>query len=477
MSRGGQQIPALPGDEFTTAAGCGSIPRARRVLAPCGGDTGCRQVALWPSVNAAEPGGECWPSHFTARTARPHTALAPRRWAGAGSSGQRPWDTGLARNLLSIGSSGPRSGPGRAQRGPWEGAAVTSQQKESGSGQETVLGAKCRGRTLSRAPRTGRLRSPLPAVFRGMEAAAAPGASLGGKCQHKWGFPGAQPRPEPSSHRAPAAFHPGPDISVCRAFGKQHFNALAVKAVENVRGVVQEGSREPATPWACRALAEPCQGSWDGVGSCGAPRLSETHLQSQPSRLLNIIYAYSGYFCRVEAGAACPRWILQPLEARRRLSPHPPQALPPAITPSLPSCHTNSRLKGSLGIFSLLVLGGFFIIVLYKNGLKRLILFSPRILLIRNAKCGSVAPAADAKHLPKLGLPHTHHFLEVNNVPQVGSVPRIRSDPQVWIYSQVWGLLPGSGSATNMGRLLAQQLGSLGCSNHASPLLSTLAVS
>lgn len=174
----------------------------------------------------------------------------------------------------------------------------------------------------------------------------------------RMGVPGAQPRPEPSSHRAPAAFHPGPDISACRAFGKQHFNALAVKAVENVRGLVQEDSREPATPWVCRALAEPCQGSWDGVGSCGPPRLSETPLQSQPAWLLNIIYAYPGYFCsRGEAGAACPRWVLQgchltlPGRCHRCL-----------LSFSLPSSHSNSRLKaeGLLGHLFSSVLWGFF---------------------------------------------------------------------------------------------------------------------
>lgn len=81
VSRGGQQTPALPGDEFTSGAGCGSIPGARCVLAPRRGDTACRQVALWPSLNAAEPGGECL-AFFTSPPAL--RGRTPRWRRGAG---------------------------------------------------------------------------------------------------------------------------------------------------------------------------------------------------------------------------------------------------------------------------------------------------------------------------------------------------------------------------------------------------------
>lgn len=225
----------------------------------------------------------------------------------------RPWQSPAG----AVGR-GSRNFPTKGAR-QWAGDSAGSQVQ----GQDPVQGSSNR--------------PPPPAVCRGMEAAAAPGASLGGKGQHRWGVPGSQPRAEPSSHRAPATFHPGPDISTCRAFGKQHFNTLAVKAVENVRGLVQEGSREPATPWACRALAEPCQGSWDGVGSYGAPRLSETALQLQPAPLIPVISVavvrlvlpVPGGFCRHSGRrGGCHLTLLPslPPELFPTLSPHQLQA-------------------------------------------------------------------------------------------------------------------------------------------------------
>lgn len=184
-------------------------------------------------------------------------------------------------------------------------------------------GSQAQGRTRPGLPDPA---APAQRCPQGMGAAAAPGASLGDKGQHRWGGPGAQPPPEPSSHRAPAAFHPGPDISTCRAFGKRHFNALAVKAVENVRGLVQEGSREGAAPWVCRGLAEPCQGSWGGVGSCGAPGLSRTPLRSLPALLIPVISAAGVRLVLSRVGSAAPRGT----EGLSPLSPHLPLALPPA---------------------------------------------------------------------------------------------------------------------------------------------------
>lgn len=91
-----------------------------------------------------------------------------------------------------------QSGPGRAQRGPWEGAAVTSQQKEPGSGQETVPGAKCRGRTLSRAPRTGRLR---PQRAGGRRRPQPPVPPLGARASTDGGFlpPSREQSPPPTA--------------------------------------------------------------------------------------------------------------------------------------------------------------------------------------------------------------------------------------------------------------------------------------
>lgn len=171
---------------------------------------------------------------------------------------RRGCDTGLARIFLSIGSSEPCSCPGRAVgRGSRSFPTKGARQRAGGSagsqgqGQEPVRGSPERVPPL-----------PLP---------AGDGGGRSPRCL-PWGQRPAQTggswSPEPSSHRAPAAFHPGPDISTCRAFGKRHFNALAVKAVENVRGLVREGSREGATPWVCRALLSPARAAglgWDAV--------------------------------------------------------------------------------------------------------------------------------------------------------------------------------------------------------------------
>lgn len=150
------------------------------------GTGGARHRTEGTSAAAKRPLGQLWlterweesagstASPPAPGSAWPRAVFLPRRRPSLGRDGRRPWDTGLARRLLSAGGGslaqrGPRSSPGKSQRGPWEGAAITSRQKEPGSGQETAPGAKRGGRTPSGAPCAGRLRSTpsaLPAACR-----------------------------------------------------------------------------------------------------------------------------------------------------------------------------------------------------------------------------------------------------------------------------------------------------------------------
>lgn len=221
----------------------------------------------------------------TPRTAWPHAVFWPQRWHSPGRDGWRPWDSGLVWHLLSAsgGSRGPQSGPGRAQRGPWEGAAIPSHKRSLATGRrrwcrEPSVGPGPRPRHLTRPPPLDAA-CPARGVPRGDgggRGLSALGASLEDWLQRAKGQSGQGGLPATARAILPLGplqipprawhFHVPPENSILMLLLEMRWK-MSVGLCRKALG---------ARP--CRGRAggwlSPSQAAGDGVGSSGAPHLS-----------------------------------------------------------------------------------------------------------------------------------------------------------------------------------------------------------